>query len=433
MSAILLADEDETRRAALTGRLHALGHRVVAFLSADLLRAHTLHRPDLTVMAAATGADAAIARIAELRKHDPAATVLLIVGGGSEALAVAALRAGVKDYLPEPALVEHVLPAIERCLAAAEPIAPATDRAAAAFVGASAEMREVQNRLQRVAAHNTTVLITGETGTGKELAAGLLHRGSPRRDRHFVPINCAAIPDTLLESELFGYERGAFTGATATRAGLLQQAQGGTVFLDEIGEMSPSGQAKLLRAVEAREIVPVGGRTPVPVDVRIVAATNQDLDQAVANRTFRKDLYYRLNVVRIHLPPLRQRASDVPSLLNHFLDHASRRADSRARFTDEAMALLQAYPWPGNVRELKNLVDAVVAEGTPFPLGARDLPARITSQASVTSIGGADRERLLDALVQARWNKSRAARQLHCSRMTLYRWMAREKLTKTSD
>ena len=404
-------------------------------------------------MATATGADAAIARIAELRKHDPGAAILLIVGGGSEALAVAALRAGVKDYLPEPALVEHVLTAIERNLAVAESIPSAADlsavalakadlstvalakvdRAAAAFVGASAEMREVRSRLQRVAAHNTTVLITGETGTGKELAAGLLHRGSPRRDRHFVPINCAAIPDTLLESELFGYERGAFTGATATRAGLLQQAQGGTVFLDEIGEMSPSGQAKLLRAVEAREIVPVGGRTPVPVDVRIVAATNQDLDQAVANRTFRKDLYYRLNVVRIHLPPLRQRASDVPSLLNHFLDHASRRADSRARFTDEAMALLQAYPWPGNVRELKNLVDAVVAEGTPFPLGARDLPARITSQASVTSIGGADRERLLDALVQARWNKSRAARQLHCSRMTLYRWMAREKLTKTSD
>ena len=431
MSAILLADANETRRAALTVRLHTLGHRVVAFRSADLLRVHPLHRPDLTVIAAATDADAAIARIAELRKHDPGAAVLLIVGGGSEALAVAALRAGVKDYLTEPAVVAQIVTAIEHNLAVTDRIPPAA--AGAAFVGASAEMREVRSRLQRIAAHNTTVLITGETGTGKELAAGLLHRASPRRNRHFVAINCAAIPDTLLESELFGHERGAFTGATATRPGLLQQAQGGTVFLDEIGEMSPAGQAKLLRAVEAREIVPVGGRTPVPVDVRIVAATNQDLDQAVANRTFRKDLYYRLNVVRIHLPALRQRVSDVPSLLNHFLDRASRRADSSARFTDEAMALLQAYPWPGNVRELKNLVDAVVAEGTPFPLGARDLPPGILSQASLTTIGGADRERLLDALVQARWNKSRAARQLHCSRMTLYRWMAREKLTKASD
>ena len=433
MSAILLADANEPRRAALTGRFHALGHRVTPFLPVELLHAHATLRPHITVLAtSAAEADAAIARVADLRRRDPRALVLLIVAGGSEALAISALRCGIQDYLPEPALVDQIVAAVDRLLDPIEPPRSPGERPLAAFVGGSHEIRDVRDRLQRIAAHDATVLLTGETGTGKELAAGLLHLGSARRDRRLVAINCAAIPDTLLESELFGHERGAFTGATAARPGLLQQAQGGTVFLDEIGEMSAVGQAKLLRAIDAREVLPVGGRAPVPVDVRIVAATNQDLEQAVEARTFRKDLYYRLNVVRIHLPPLRQRASDVPSLLAHFFDRAVRRHDAPdARFTDEALALLKAYAWPGNVRELKNLVDAVVAEGTRLPVDVADLPPNIAHQPAGTPMSGADRERLLEALVQARWNKSRAARQLRCSRMTLYRWMAREKLTRS--
>jgi transcriptional regulator with PAS, ATPase and Fis domain len=298
------------------------------------------------------------------------------------------------------------------------------------LVGESASIREVRWSLLRVAATDSNVLITGETGTGKGLAAELIHSSGNRRHNRFLPINCAAIPDTLLESELFGYERGAFTGAATSRVGLLPLARRGTVLLDEVGDMSPVAQAKMLSAIESREVVPLGGRTTVPLDVRIVAATNQDLDRAVREGRFRKDLYFRLNVVRIHLPPLRERSTDIPSLVAHYIRHFDQRSGRQpSGFTDEALSVLRRYAWPGNVRELKNLVEAVFAFALTSRVGVNDLPRDFIDRLPAAAHDeDAERARLLAVLTEARWNKSRAARQLRCSRMTLYRRISRLRL-----
>jgi transcriptional regulator with PAS, ATPase and Fis domain len=260
-----------------------------------------------------------------------------------------------------------------------------------------------------------------------------VHSTSTRRHKRFLSVNCAAIPDTLFESEFFGHERGAFTGAAASRAGLLQAAQGGTVFLDEIGDMSPVGQSKLLNAIETREIVPLGGRTPMPLDVRFVAATNQELEVAVRDGRFRKDLYFRLNVVRLHIPPLRDRVADIPSLITHYVNQfATRTSHAPVGFTDEALSLLRRHTWPGNVRELRNLVEAAFAFALGTRIGLDDLPRDFIDRVPAASEDDdAARARLLAALVEARWNKSRAARQLHCSRMTLYRRLSRLRIVSS--
>ena len=296
-------------------------------------------------------------------------------------------------------------------------------------IGTSEVVGAMRASLERVAATDTTLLLTGETGTGKELAARYVHECSGRRAKRFVSLNCAAIPDTLLESELFGFERGAFSGATTARTGLFPQAHGGTLFLDEVGDMSAVAQAKILRAIEAREIVPLGGSRPVALDVRIIAATNVDLNRAMAAGRFRPDLYFRLNVVRIDIPPLRARRSDVPALLAHYLNRFAATGHARMpTFTDSALHCLTRYDWPGNVRELRNLVEASVACAGGVVIDQTDLPGHITasvSDASSSNEVDRQRERLLNVLLEARWNKSRAARQLRCSRMTLYRRMAR--------
>jgi DNA-binding NtrC family response regulator len=363
--------------------------------------------------------------LGEWRSRDSAARVIVLAQDESESLAVAALRCGVTDYFPATCSTDELCDAIRRYLRAHT----ARDESLSALVGDSAPMRDLRIRLGRLAATDTSVLITGETGTGKELAAQLLHTESPRRRHRFVAVNCAAIPDSLFESELFGYERGAFTGAGAARAGLLQQAQGGTIFLDEVGDLSPVAQAKMLRAIETRAIVPLGGRTPLPLDVRLVTATNQDLEKSVAEGRFRRDLYFRLNVVRLRLPPLRERRSDIPSLVRHYAGYfAARTGRAVTAFSDPALSSLQQYDWPGNVRELKNLVEAVLALGHDPSVSVADLPRDITERLPASD-EARDREQLLNALFEARWNKSRAARQLRCSRMTLYRRMSRLRVT----
>jgi two-component system response regulator HydG/two-component system response regulator AtoC len=299
------------------------------------------------------------------------------------------------------------------------------------LVGGSDAIALVRSAIERVAPCGSNVLVTGETGTGKELIAELIHFQSGRRGP-LVPINCAAIPDGLLESELFGYERGAFTGANASYEGKLRLAQGGTVLLDEVGDMSAYAQAKLLRAIETREVMRLGGRRPVPLDVRIVAATNADLDALVAQGRFRADLYFRLNVARIHVPPLRERPQDVPDLLRHSLEE--RRA--QASFSAEALDCLCRYPWPGNVRELRNVVEVMtLAGGAARELNLEDLPPAVRTaafppptRAPVHRSADEERERLLAALRTTHWNKSRAAAQLRWSRMTVYRKMAKYRI-----
>ena len=272
---------------------------------------------------------------------------------------------------------------------------------------------------------SSNVLILGETGTGKELVAELLHKNGARAARPFVCINTAAIPDALLENELFGHERGAFTGATAAQAGKLAAAHGGTVFLDEIGDVSAGVQAKLLRAIENKSVYRLGGTHSVQFDARIIAATNGDLEKATTEGRFRQDLYFRLNVVRVEIPPLRARPDDIPLLVSHYLARFNRELGRSVRgLSSRALETLCAHRWPGNVRELKNVLEALLVYLSPETTGVVDVPPEVMRQLAV-AMGApvSDRDRLLEALTATNWNKSRAARQLKCSRMTLYRKM----------
>ena len=281
--------------------------------------------------------------------------------------------------------------------------------------------------LQKVAAVSCNVLVTGETGTGKELVAEIIHHQSPRRNKALVALNCAAIPDTLLESELFGVERGAYTGAYQSRDGRLVQADGGTLFLDEFGELSAQAQAKLLRAVETRRIERLGGNRSVTVDVRIIAATNHVLADLVEQGRFRKDLYFRLAVSQIALPPLRDRVEDIPPLCDHLLESLRRSGHTQAEGCDPALLdALRAYPWPGNIRELRNVLEAITVEKPAGILTHEDLPVWFRGRTDAAKIGTRldERRRLVAAMEGAGWNKSAAARTLQCSRVTLYRKLA---------
>jgi two-component system response regulator HydG/two-component system response regulator AtoC len=291
-------------------------------------------------------------------------------------------------------------------------------------------MLRVREAAERAAVTDCNVLITGETGTGKELIAELIHRESARADRPFVCINCAALPEGLIESELFGYERGAFTGANASASGTLESAAGGTVFFDEIGDMSAFAQAKVLRAIESRQIFRLGGRKKISLDFRLVSATHQDLKSLVDQGKFRHDLYYRLSVACIRLPALRERQSDIETLIQHFVNDFNVRFGRNVRgFARNVVNCLCAYEWPGNVRELRNLVEGTFVNSSADLFTEQDLPAhfRILWPA-LAQTEDTERDRLLDALTATRWNKSLAAERLQWSRMTLYRKMAKYEL-----
>ena len=303
------------------------------------------------------------------------------------------------------------------------------------LVGNSPKMRQIHSLINKVADSNSTILITGESGTGKELAARAIHELSPRRDQPFVPVNCGAIPEELLESELFGHVRGAFTGAVNSRQGRFQLANGGTLFLDEIGEMSPKLQVKLLRVLQERQFEPVGSDRAVQVDVRVVAATNRDLHVAVREGKFREDLFYRLNVLPVHLSALREREGDIALLVKHFLAlHGLRKVKRVARVEPEAMVVLEKYRWPGNVREVENLVERLIVLNEDGVIRVNELPDYVIQNGSSNQSAGAalpvsgmDLDRYLEkiengficqALERARGNKTLAANMLHLNRTT---------------
>jgi DNA-binding NtrC family response regulator len=288
--------------------------------------------------------------------------------------------------------------------------------------------------LPKVAASDANVLITGETGTGKERVAECIHDLSARHAGQLVRINCAAIPDSLLESEMFGHERGAFTGAHNSYLGKLRSANRGTVFLDEIGEMSPYAQARLLRVLETREVSPLGGLRTMPLDVRFIAATNQDLETLVAQNRFRSDLFYRVNVARLLLPPLRERREDIGVFFDHFLAEFSARARRPMCGADRTLKqCLLAHDWPGNVRELRNLVEAVFIDPPSGTIGLADVPEhfRRIFERHVT-VRPSERDLVIHALLATDWNKSKAAEQLQWSRMTLYRKLTKYGISATS-
>ena len=299
------------------------------------------------------------------------------------------------------------------------------------LIGSSSAMAAVRRYVQKVAQSDASVLISGPTGTGKELVANAIHKGGQRKSAPFISVNCAAIPDTLLESELFGYERGAFTGAEERYPGKLRLAEHGTVFLDEIGELSPLGQAKILRVLESREIFPLGARRLTSIDVRFVAATNQDLEPMIQRHAFRQDLFFRLNVARIYLPALRERREDILEIFNYYLDHFNARDRRRVQPPMPELAeQLTAYDWPGNVRELRNCVEGVFIDPPNGPIALEHLPEsfrRIFQGHQVDNLS--ERDAMLAALARTKWNKKMAARELHWSRMTLYRKLEKYKLS----
>lgn len=399
----------------------------------DLLETFQKNRIDLAVLNSdgATDCEELFGAASAIRLAYQQMPLLLITSTGSEDLAVSALRAGIDEYIRRPVSREQFAAAVRECLRRSRSRLEFRASAAADnsgdLVGPGPAMRDVRTYLKKVAATDTSVLISGETGTGKELAARFIHQQSGRRARPLINVNCAAIPDGLLESELFGYERGAFTGAHSTTDGKLRAAEGGTLFLDEIGDMSPYAQAKILRAIENREIQRLGGSKPIPVNIRIVAATNRELEPLVEKGDFRGDLYFRLNVARIHLPALRERPEDIPSLLAHYLDQMNRRYGRQVSgFTEEALECLVAHHWPGNVRELKNVLEAVFIDISSSQVAVGDFPAQFRSRCETGLAQHSDeRSRLIRALLSTNWNKSLAADKLHWSRMTLYRKMAR--------
>lgn len=376
----------------------------------------------------------------EIRRTDTRVPLILLTASSSEELAIAALKAGVTDYFKSPVSLEELVARVRRCLAEAAvgPPPRAPRRAVSGFVegprmlGESPQMRAIKAYIGKVASTDSSVLITGETGTGKELAAELIHGNSARHRLPFVCINCAAMPDTLLESELFGHEKGAFTGAHALKEGTLKLADGGTAFFDEIGDMSSYAQAKVLRAIEGKEVQRLGGRGSIPLNVRVIAATNQDLEGLMAEGKFRKDLYFRLNVARIHLPPLRDRKEDIPLLLDHYIRELNARfAREVEGFTEEAFESLLGYEWPGNVRELRNLLEAVFISLHARRITFLDIPEPVRRRLSETKgLPQDERDRLLSALFTTNWNKSKAAQKLHWSRMTLYRKMAKHQVAE---
>ncbi len=376
-----------------------------------------------------------IALTQAVRDRDPRCPVLLFTEESSEAFAIDALRAGASDLLVDTASQSEIADALGRVAGRQEPEEDAEPLVAGGkLIGTSVPAKSVRMSIARTARSDSNVLITGETGTGKELVAELIHRNSARARRPMVCINCAAIPDTLLESELFGYERGAFTGAQTSTPGKLEQAEGGTIFFDEIGDMSAYAQAKILRAIESREIHRLGGRRPIRLDVRVIAATHRDLDELAMDDRFRKDLYFRINVARVDVAPLRERRSDIPTLLEHYVREFNRTFKTDVRGLEpETIERLVAYDWPGNVRELRNVVESVFVSRPSARIAVVDLPEWLRRRLGEHDTSPDEQERIISALAATNWNKSKAAEKLQWSRMTLYRKLAKYGIQASDD
>jgi len=397
-------------------------------------------RPELVVIEHSSKAlRGALDAAGEIRKINPTVSVVIATTEGSEELAIGTLRAGLQDYVRLPASPASFLARVQKHLPGYAASHDAVENAdqnpkTGRMVVASESMEEIKKYLQRAAKSNCTVLITGETGTGKELVAEFIHENSPRREKPFVCINCAAIPESLLESELFGHTKGAFTGAQELRDGLLSAAQGGTVFLDEIGDLSSFAQAKILRVLETKQFCRLGGTRQLQLDLRFVAATNQDLHAMAAQKTFRQDLLFRLDVAHVHLPPLRERKEDIPLLVREFGRQFSHQVSGvNPQFTEEFLRVLLQYDWPGNVRELKNVIERLFLMELPTPVGAEHLPAHVRKfLATSGSLSEGERELLISTLFSTKWNKTKAAEMLNWSRMTLYRKIAKYHISGSS-
>jgi DNA-binding NtrC family response regulator len=440
MARVLIVDDDDGFRASLAETLIALGHEVLEAAGAVAgLECLRRERVDLVFLDYRLSDLDGLAALRQMKAQLPELTapVVMLTAYASADNTIEAMKLGAFDHLAKPLGRDQICAVLDRALRhnarhAARLPGPADEELRDTLIGASPLMREAQKLIGLAAAGDATVLINGETGTGKELAARLLHRASDRAEGPFVAVNCAAIPSELLESELFGHLRGAYTGATGTRRGSFRMADGGTLFLDEIGDMSLAMQPKILRALQEREIVPLGADRPLRVDVRVVAATHRDLAQLATQGRFRQDLYFRLNVVPIQLPPLRERLEDIRPLAERFLRIAQSQAPKR--LTEAAVARLMAHAWPGNVRELRNAMErvsvtvrgaAVEPEDLDFlPTGTAGgveaLPAELLALPLPQAIAELESALIRRALTAAGGNRAEAARHLGIHRQLLY-------------
>ena len=455
---ILVVDDSSAVRENLRELLTAEGYEVDSCadgrVALQMLQGHIydvvltdLSMPELDGMAV----------LSYLVDHFPETSCIIITGYGTIKTAVDAMRLGAYDYLCKPVESQEILMVIARALEhqrlRRENIRLKKQlREKFGFdniIGSSEAMCQIFDVIRKVADTDSTVLILGESGTGKELVARAIHYHGQRQTNPLIPVNCAAIPEDLLESELFGHEKGAFTHAIRTRIGRFEQAHGGTIFLDEIGDMSPTLQVKILRVLQDRQFERIGGNRTIKVDIRVIAATNRDLPQLVQAGRFREDLYYRLNVIPIRIPPLRERRGDIPILINHFLQEFSRKKKKNlSRVTPAAIRLLSAYDWPGNVRELENLMERLVILAEGEILDVQDLPEQFRQPAAPTVLWSADlpvegvplqkvlsdleRQLIIKALDQVGWVKNQAAQLLQLNRTTLVEKIKKQKITRLS-
>ncbi|MDP2689211.1 MAG: sigma-54 dependent transcriptional regulator [Deltaproteobacteria bacterium] len=452
-TSILLVEDEEYIRENLSEILGMNGYKVATAANGEAgLEAMKSSPADIVLTDLKLPGISGIDVVRSVKVMSPNTPCIILTGYASVETAVEAMRVGAFTYLKKPFGKDELLVTIEKALEVYSlkqensKLKNEIQRSCTtAILGTSDEIQRVRDTIQKIADTDSTVLVLGESGTGKELVARALHFGSQRCSKPFVPINCGAIPEDLLESELFGYEKGAFTGAVATKMGRFEAANNGTVLLDEIGDMSPGLQVKILRVLQEKEFERVGGRSTIKVDVRVVAATNQDLEKAVTEKRFRNDLYYRLNVIPIHLPSLRKRKEDIPMLLDHFIEKICARKKKVIRgLSPEALGLFESYDWPGNIRELENIVERlVVLKEDGSQIMPKDLPDKIKSfrQASAggaarmlspdgidfnTAVDNFERDLILNALTMVNGVKKKAAEYLNINRTTLIEKMKRK-------
>jgi two-component system NtrC family response regulator len=449
METILVIDDDNSLRRVMEFTLEQGGYRVLTAENGELgLDIFLSEKPEVVISDIQMPGISGYEVLKKIKEQVPECIVIMVTAFGTVEHAVNAMKDGAFDYITKPFSNDELTLVVGRALSYRglqqenERLKQQLDEQIDFdhLVGISDAMQQVFAMVRRIAPTDATVLIGGESGTGKELIAKAIHNGSSRAKGPFIPVNCAAIPRELLESELFGHIKGSFTGAIKDRKGKFELADGGTLFLDEVGEMSPDLQPKLLRALQEMEIEPVGSGQLRKVDVRVIAASNRNLETAIRDNRFREDLYYRLSVIPLTLPSLRDRQEDVPVLVRHFLDR--RAVDERLDISDEAMALLSSYDWPGNVRELENAVEQVVILRHGETIEVNDLPVKIRDvqvplQCSVVNLppegyplADLEKEAVVQALQRCNWNQTKAADLLHVPRHTLVYRMEKYQLKK---
>jgi DNA-binding NtrC family response regulator len=435
---ILVTDDDSDIREVLKDRLESLGYRVlVASTAKEGLELLEAQNPQLALLDVEMPDMNGIDMLRELRRREHDTTAIMITAYGTMERAVQAMKEGAYDFIQKPFEPDHISLIVAKALEretlkrGIEILSEEVDDRHHMVVGPSAAINRAAEVAKKAAASRSTVLLLGESGTGKEIFARAIHNWSDRKNKPFIAINCVGLSKELLESELFGHEKGAFTGALLLKKGKMELAHGGTVFLDEVGDISTELQTKLLRFLQEREFERLGGTKPISVDLRIIAATNRDLESAVKNHGFREDLYYRLNVVPLTLPPLRERREDIPGLANYFLRRfATETKKNFTSITEDALKKLVTYEWPGNVRELANVIESAVVLGQGPELGLHDVPAKVVSTMPNATldrfsyhgaVDGYRRELIIKTLAQTQGNRAAAAKILGLQRTYLSR------------